>query len=190
MLSVFSWITVALWIGCFAWLVARGKSASHGVRVYGQNSTSARVFKVLCVLCMFAVLYFPRWFRISVPSRPPGAVAGVAGVVLCAAGILLVILARRALGRNWSDLVVLKENHELVCTTPYNLVRHPLYAGMILATLGSALTVGSRAGYGIAAIYFLGLFVKSRKEEAPLTRQFPENAQYRQRVAGFIPFLL
>jgi protein-S-isoprenylcysteine O-methyltransferase Ste14 len=111
-------------------------------------------------------------------------------VLLCAAGALLIVLSRRALERNWSDLVLLKQNHELIHSGPYNWMRHPLYTGLILGLTGSALTVGSRASYGVAVFCFIGLFLKSRREEALLAREFPEYKEYRRRVKAFVLLLL
>jgi hypothetical protein len=108
--------------------------------------------------------YFPQWFHLRrlPPRRSAG--ASVAGVALCACGLLLLLSSRRALGKNWSDLVVVKKGHAVVVEGPYKWIRHPMYAGLVLALLGSALTVETRAAFSIAAGCFLGLFVKSRRE--------------------------
>jgi protein-S-isoprenylcysteine O-methyltransferase Ste14 len=42
------------------------------------------------------------------------------------------------LGQNWSATITLKENHELICVGPYTFVRHPIYAGTLLAMAGTA----------------------------------------------------
>jgi protein-S-isoprenylcysteine O-methyltransferase Ste14 len=61
------------------------------------------------------------------------------GVVLSVLGIGLAIWARVHLGRNWSPMPSLKEEHELVVSGPYKQIRHPIYTGMLLAILGSVL---------------------------------------------------
>ena len=187
MLSVYSWITIALWAFCFAWLAGHARTAGQNVQFYGQTPWITRAFKAIALSCMFAVLYFPHWFGLPVRRNAPGDILGITGTVFGATGVLLIVLSRRALGQNWSDLVLLKQNHELVRKGPYTLVRHPLYSGMILGLLGSAMTVGSRAGYGIATACFIGLFAKSRREEALLTRQFLAYEVYRRQVRAFIP---
>ena len=189
--SLFEWITIALWIAAALWLAAGAKTANEGVSASDANvlTTISRIAKVLAMLLMFLVIYVPQWFHLRAPSENRSTLTGIAGVALCLAGLLLFISSRRALGRNWSDQVVLKEGHEVVRRGPYRWIRHPLYVGLILALLGSAVAVGARAGYVVIALCFLGIFFKSKKEEAMLSRQLPGYAEYKRRVKGFIPYV-
>src|SRR4030095_4885721 len=59
------------------------------------------------------------------------------GSVLTATGLLFAIWARRYLGPNWSGTVTIKEGHQLITGGPYAIVRHPIYAGLLLALAGS-----------------------------------------------------
>ena len=188
-LSLYSRATLVLWLACFALLAVGAKTANRDIRVAAQGSILSRIFKVGGMLCMFAVIYFPRLFHLPTAAANRSALIGLVGVFVCLAGVSLLMLARRSLGRNWSDLVVLKEGHQLIERGPYRWVRHPLYSGGVLGMLGSALTVGTRAAYAVVAICFVGLLVKSRQEEALLLQQFPEYAGYKRRVKSFIPFV-
>jgi protein-S-isoprenylcysteine O-methyltransferase Ste14 len=100
-------------------------------------------------------------------------------------------LARAWLGRNWSAEVTVKEGHELVRSGPYALVRHPIYAGMLLALAGTALMVGKwRALIGLALVV-VALLRKLTVEERFMTEQFGEvYAHYRAEVPALIPFLV
>jgi protein-S-isoprenylcysteine O-methyltransferase Ste14 len=76
------------------------------------------------------------------------------GLVVELGGIVLAVLARRALGRNWSAEVRLAVDHELVRAGLYRRVRHPIYAGVLLVYLGLALQsgrLGALAGLALAA---------------------------------------
>lgn len=112
------------------------------------------------------------------------------GVALCAGGVGLAIWARACLGRNWGMPMSRKEDPELITSGPYAWVRHPIYTGMLLALLGSAVDWGafwSLAFVG-ALVYFL---VSARTEEKLLAAQFPEQyPAYRQRTWMLVPFLL
>jgi protein-S-isoprenylcysteine O-methyltransferase Ste14 len=189
-LSVYSWITIAMWCASLVYLVARGRPAQQNVKVYEQQPAFARIFKIAAMLVTFVAIYRPQWLHLQAPSSAPLPLQAAIGVVMCGAGLLLLISSRVALGKNWSDLVVLKQDHELVQSGPYRWIRHPLYSGLILALLGSSLTAGGRGGYTITAVCFVGLFIKSRKEEALLARRLPGYAIYREHVKGFIPFVL
>ncbi len=194
-LSVFSWITVGLWFLLVAYIWREARTANADIEHQAQFSVALRVLKIVGMLYLFALIYFPGW--VGIHARPAAANLaatqlgrGLAGVALCAAGVALVIASRRALGRNWSDLVVLKHNHEWIQSGPYRWVRHPLYSGMLLAILGSAVTVNTRIAYLAVPVVLLGFWVKSRQEEALLEQRFPGYRRYRQRVKAFIPFVL
>ena len=58
------------------------------------------------------------------------------GVMLV--GLALTWWARMQLGRLWSSAITRKEEHRLVETGPYALVRHPIYTGIITALLATA----------------------------------------------------
>jgi protein-S-isoprenylcysteine O-methyltransferase Ste14 len=93
------------------------------------------------------------------------------------------------LGRNWSAAVTLKHAHELIRSGPYARVRHPIYTGLLLAFLGSAIACGEpRALLGVAIILFA--FVrKLRIEETLMRATFPaEYARYRAEVPALLPF--
>ncbi len=190
MLSLDAWTTAILWLLCFLYLAAGARTADRSVRVQAQPP-SFRLLKLVGVVAMFAAIYLPAGLGRTWPATPPEPLAGAAGLVICAAGLLLVIVSRRALGRNWSDLVALKQHHELIERGPYRWVRHPLYSGVLLGLLGAALTVGTAIAYGVAAFCAWGLVVKSRQEEKLLAQGFPAAyPAYRRRVKAFIPFLI
>ena len=75
-------------------------------------------------------------------------------------------LGSRSTGRYWSGNIVLKEGHRLIRTGPYAIVRHPIYTGMIIAAIGSALVATSGDAF-IGFIVIAGsVLVKSLREEA------------------------
>jgi protein-S-isoprenylcysteine O-methyltransferase Ste14 len=63
---------------------------------------------------------------------------GLVADAIALAGLAIMLWARVTLGGNWSGAVVLKEQHELVTSGPYRFVRHPIYSGLFLLLLGSA----------------------------------------------------
>jgi len=67
----------------------------------------------------------------------------LAGLALTLAGLALALWARATLGGNWSGIVTLKEDHELIRHGPYGHVRHPIYSAILLMVLGSALAIGT-----------------------------------------------
>jgi protein-S-isoprenylcysteine O-methyltransferase Ste14 len=112
------------------------------------------------------------------------------GLVVTAAGLAFAVLARLYIGTNWSPLIQVKEGHELIQTGPYALVRHPIYSGLMLATLGTAIVYGELSGF-LGFILVAGAWgYKSRLEESAMLEQFgAEYERYRAHVKGLVPFV-
>jgi protein-S-isoprenylcysteine O-methyltransferase Ste14 len=119
---------------------------------------------------------------------PDTATAQIAGVLLTAAGVGFACWARYHLGTNWSGTVTLKQGHELVRTGPYRLIRHPIYTGILLALLGTAVAVGEMRGLIAAAIALGAFFIKANREESFLAKEFgPSFAEHQRETGMFLP---
>jgi len=113
------------------------------------------------------------------------------GVALVAFGLLFAIWARNVLGRNWSGLVTVKQDHELIRSGPYRYVRHPIYTGLLIAFAGSAIARGEWRGILALAIVFVALWRKLRLEEQWMIETFGDAyVRYRAEVRALIPFVL
>jgi protein-S-isoprenylcysteine O-methyltransferase Ste14 len=112
------------------------------------------------------------------------------GAALTFAGLAFAIWARFVIAGNWSSYVELKRDHELIVAGPYRWVRHPIYTGLLLAFVGSALAVGEWRGVLAVAIVAASFWRKLKLEEAVMRREFGEAyARYAARVPALIPFL-
>jgi protein-S-isoprenylcysteine O-methyltransferase Ste14 len=113
------------------------------------------------------------------------------GAALTFAGIAFAIWARVWIAGNWSSDVTLKRDHELVVNGPYAFVRHPIYTGILLALLGTALAVGEWRGLLAIVFAAAAFWRKLGIEEAVMLRQFGEAyVRYAARVPALIPFVL
>ena len=113
----------------------------------------------------------------------------LAGVAL--AGILFAWWARIYLGPLWSGRITVKQDHRIVDTGPYALVRHPIYSGLILSILATAAAQATITGLAGAALIALGVWLKARVEERFLAAELGAEAYggYRRRVPMLVPFL-
>jgi protein-S-isoprenylcysteine O-methyltransferase Ste14 len=112
----------------------------------------------------------------------------IAGVALAWVGSPLVIWARACLGRYWSGVVALKQDHKLIQSGPYRLIRHPLYTGLILAAAGWCLVVPEWSSL-VGALSLTACFVRrARKEDALLATEFgAEFEEYREKTGRLVP---
>jgi protein-S-isoprenylcysteine O-methyltransferase Ste14 len=110
----------------------------------------------------------------------------IAGVVLTWAGIALAVWARWHLGQYWSARVTIKKDHKLIRAGPYARLRHPIYSGLDLAALGSALAIDRWRCLAGVCLIALGYWIKARKEEAMLSAQFGADFEQHCRHTGFL----
>jgi len=116
---------------------------------------------------------------------------GVVTDIMVVAGAAFTVWARITLGRNWSAEVTFKQDHELIESGPYALARHPIYTGLIVMALGTAINYGRAIGFALLLALCGGLWWKARQEEQIMSRHFPDAyAEYKTRVRAIIPFVL
>ena len=117
---------------------------------------------------------------------PRNLVGPIVGSALTWLGIGLAIWARYYLAEYWSARVTIKEGHKLIRTGPYARLRHPIYTGLILATIGSAMVIDRwRCVLGVFLVV-MGYCFKANKEESMLTQQFGEAFREHQKHTGFL----
>ena len=109
---------------------------------------------------------------------------------LAAAGFAFTWWARVTLGRFWARNVSRKEDHRVIDTGPYALVRHPIYTGIILATIATALLKATLIAWAGVAMMTLGWYVKARLEERFLHAELGAAYDaYQARVPMLVPFI-
>ncbi len=111
------------------------------------------------------------------------------GLAIFASGLGVAVWARVHLGRNWGSPMTRKVDPDLVTTGPYRWIRHPIYSGIILALVGTAVAV---SWYWLTATALLGTyFVYSAVvEERDMGRLFPDTyPSYKRSTRMLIPFV-
>jgi protein-S-isoprenylcysteine O-methyltransferase Ste14 len=179
-----------LWVGLWVfWLVG----ALAAKPVARRQSARSRIVQSVPVVVAFYMLFaserWPWWLRWRVVPESPGVLW--TGLALTAIGIALALLARIWIGRNWSGTVTIKEKHELIQGGPYAFVRHPIYSGLLLAFLGTAMIEREVRAFAGLLLVAAGWWMKLRTEESFMLQQFgPVYADYRKRVKALIPFVV
>lgn len=185
-------LAVLLWLLFLAYWLWSARGVKRSAR--GEPALS-RFFKYwLPIIVTIGLMWPADWYQGTalgqrfVPLAPWPAWLGL---LLGAAGLLFACYARSILGRNWSAVVQVKQDHELIERGPYRYVRHPIYTGILLGLLGTALLLGEwRALLGFV-IMFVSFWRKLRLEESWLGEYFgPAYGDYSRRVKALIPGVL
>ena len=153
----------------------------------GRTGWARFAFFRIALLVIILVLLRSGAFRKHVTSGDPW-LQGF-GLALVLAGLGIAVWARVYLGRNWGMPMSQKDDPELVTTGPYRRVRHPIYSGLILAMVGTAVAVSVLWLIAIALIG--GYFVYSAfMEERFMAERFPDSyADYRRSTKMLVPFI-
>lgn len=179
--------TAAAWVvWLVVWVLAAGwsaRTASH--HDLGAESPS-RVLTLAAVVMILAS-YWP--LPEAVLWRLPIEVSwALFGLVLLGLGFTWA--ARLHLGPLWSSTSAPTEDHRIVETGPYGIVRHPVYAGLLLAAVATAVERGRLEAVAGALVLVAAVSLRAKLEERLLRRDLGDEAysSYRRRVPMLIPF--
>jgi protein-S-isoprenylcysteine O-methyltransferase Ste14 len=171
--------------------IARGLRRPRG-RATAQAGKVLRLPAYLLIGVGFFGACYLLWRPLPLTLSPlVRAVGLVLGAVLLFPGLALYLWARLALGEmyNVSSSVgaQLYADHRLVTHGPFAIVRHPMYVGVILASVGGLLIYRTWTLL-FTTVSFLGLVLRARQEEQALAVEFGEQWEmYCRQVPGWIP---
>lgn len=184
-------LIVGLWAAFLVYWVIAGIFAKRGAdrTALGRGMTIRFALFLIIVAALsfarrFVDLQALQWKEFhSVPMAATGA-------ALSTFGALIAFAARGVIGRNWGSPGVRKTNTELVTRGPYSVIRHPIYTGILLMMVGTAL--GLTPTWWLVAVAAGIYFVTSaRAEESYMTERFPDAyPEYKARTKMLIPFVL
>jgi protein-S-isoprenylcysteine O-methyltransferase Ste14 len=187
--SALRWAIPALWIAwlLYWWIAAYGAKANQ--RKESVPSRLTHVIPLLIAVWLLASSRVPiAMLNTPIVSRSIALFA--CGAILTAAGLAFSVWARVHLAGNWSGSVTLKQDHTLVRDGPYRYARHPIYTGLLVALIGSAIARDEWRGVLAVALAFVALWRKLGIEEQWLTEIFgDEYRRYRREVRALIPFV-
>ena len=175
---VFAFGWTAFWI---YWLVA-AFSMKKGRLSWGRELRIRALIVVLALLLIRLGAFRNRGLN-SDPLR------AALGLVLFAVGLGFAIWARVHLGRNWGTPMSRKDDPELVTSGPYRLVRHPIYTGILVAGIGTAVALSWSwlIAVALAGVYFI---YSAIVEERYLTERCPDTyPAYRRSTKMLLPFI-
>jgi len=187
---IYRYLLPVMWLAYLAywWVMATKVKATAR-----SEPALSRLIRSVSIACAGVLLWLP---SIPLPLLgrrflPLPVLCFWIGSGVTATGLLFSVWARRHLGSNWSQAVTVKEGHELITSGPYAIVRHPIYTGLLLAFLGSAIARGEWRGLLAVALVFGVLWRKLKLEEKWMRVQFGESYEtYARRVAALLPHVI
>lgn len=111
------------------------------------------------------------------------------GLLVFALGLGFAIWARLNIGRNWGTPMSQKEDPDLVTSGPYRLVRHPIYSGILIAGVGTAIGL---SWLWLLAVLLAGIYFtySATVEERYMTKKFPDAyPAYKRSTKMLLPFV-
>lgn len=178
---------IAAWlVWLISWIMAAGwsaRTASH----HDLGAESPGRVLTLAAIVMILISYWPMGAgRLWVTPAPLGWLL----FALVAIGFIFTWMARLHLGPLWSSTAAPTEDHRIVDTGPYAIVRHPVYAGVLLAALATAAERGRIEALAGVAVLIAGISLRAKLEERFLRHDLGDAAYtaYRCRVPMLIPF--
>jgi len=181
--TIFNWIVYSFWLALVVYLSISAIGVKGDTRPHWLQS-----FTLLFAL--IAAFWLPQLeiFRfIKFQTVNPWLSCFGVGLTLLGGSIL--IWGRFSLGKNWSQTVAIKTDHELITSGAYRYVRHPMYSGGIIACIGSALAVGGP--FILLLLVLTPLFLwRVGAEDKLMEGQFPaQYPDYKKRTKALIPFV-
>lgn len=173
------WIVLVVY-----WVVSAAKTQ----RTVSRESFGSR-YGVLALEIIGFVLLFSDTLEIGILGRrmlPRSYALGVVAVALTWLGVGIALWARWHLGQFWSARVTLKEDHQLIRAGPYAHFRHPIYSGLDLAAVGTAVAIDEWKCVAGLVFIIAGYWIKARKEESMLSAQFGAAFEEHCRHTGFL----
>lgn len=150
----------------------QAKNSAPAISSESKGSRSVHV--VLTNLALFLIILpIPPLTQRFLPNA---LIVKLIGLALELAGVAVAIWARRILGRNWSGEITIKQDHQLIRSGPYAIVRHPIYTGLLAMYTGTAIVSGQVHALLGLLVGIIAYLRKTRMEEANLVKAF--GAQY------------
>jgi protein-S-isoprenylcysteine O-methyltransferase Ste14 len=136
----------------------------------------------------FGLMFFGLGIAV-IPGRVPFWFTGqrLVGVIVISAGAVLMSSAL-VYFRSWRVRARLDEGHQLATGGPFRILRHPIYMGMNLLALGTAIWVPTGIVWISAVLMAIGGDLRARAEETLLEEAFGDRyREYRARTCRFLP---
>jgi len=178
--------TLIIWLGAEAWLIVR-QFGQGGPAKTTEWATLGVILLSLWVGTALAAVTDSTVPQATIPVRP--VVTFEVGLLVAWAGIVFRLVSIHILGRYFRYVVHVQQAHQVVQSGPYRVIRHPAYAGLLVAMIGFGLTHHNLASFAVlVGCSLVGVLYRIRVEERVLHAELGSAyADYTNRTARLIP---
>jgi protein-S-isoprenylcysteine O-methyltransferase Ste14 len=158
--------------------------------LHTQSPKGSGIGFVLVQAVLLGILFFgPAHLNPDASIEAPKGLLVWCGCGIFILGAVIALMAAINLGKNLTPLPRPKENAELIQLGLYRFVRHPIYFGVVVLSLGWGLIQQSALVWLYVLIIAIFFDIKSRKEERWLVERFSAYVGYQGRVRKLIPWI-
>jgi protein-S-isoprenylcysteine O-methyltransferase Ste14 len=188
-IAVFGIVMLSWLVFLIALLIHKGQYQTVK-KTYNKSARLGIILVTIAAVLIFSV-HRPFYKPIIHHSIFLTSVIDIFIIVIAVGSVLLEICAMRTLGKQWNIKAVIVEDHKLVTTGAYGIVRNPIYLGMFCKFLAIGLIICKLWALIPALILFLvGTYIRIQAEEKILSETFGEEFEnYKKKVRAFIPFI-
>ncbi len=182
--------SVAIMIVWLVWLVTWIMAAGWSARTASHHDLGAESPSRVLTLAAIVMILMSYWPVVNGMLWTTPDWIGWLMFALAGIGLIFTWVARLHLGPLWSSTSAPTKDHRIVDTGPYGMVRHPVYAGLLLAAIATAVESGRLEAIAGALVLVAAISLRAKLEERFLRRDLGDAAyaSYRARVPMLIPF--
>lgn len=179
--------TVLLQIVTLTFMPAGGGSRGKGIKMVHRHRLSLVLLQMIGLILVLAAPYCDRRNLLVIGNSE---MIRIFGLGLYLGGFFIMQWAVLSLGKQFSIDVTVQEDHRLVTSGPYRLLRHPRYFGILIYFAGLSLIFRSGAGL-LLTMLLIPIFVwRIHDEEALMYQEFGEEwERYRRRSYRLFPYI-
>lgn len=180
----------AIMIVWLVWLVTWIMAAGWSARTASHHDLGAESPSRVLTLAAIVMILMSYWPVVTGMLWTTPVWVGWVCFALVGIGLLFTWAARLHLGSLWTSTSAPTEDHRIIETGPYGIVRHPVYAGLLLAAIATAVESGRLEAVAGVGVLIAAVSLRAKLEERFLRRDLGDTAYaaYRARVPMLIPF--
>lgn len=183
----------AFFILFLVWFFIRMPYGKNSLKIKSKIKKNVALERFLVFLNFISMMFLPVFVvfstKLSFATMNLPSVIRWIGLIIYGLNLVFFVWCHKSLGKNWSSILEIRENHKLIQTGPYKKIRHPMYTHFWLLIISQGLILNNYLVliYGILAWGIL-YFLRVKKEEEMMVEEFGnEYKKYMKKTGRLFP---